>query len=413
VFNLYKRTKKIYRGIRSRGVTLYKGVKQNVYTFIHNGKKISNGVNIIGFPKGDFGIGEHLRLVTNAIKTTGINFCLNNIGNAGLHPQNNEQVSHLIIKDNPYLVNLFCFNSDQTLLYMKSTRGKIAVNKHYNIGYGYWELTKYPAEWTKQNKYLNEIWAPSRFIKKVVEKSTTLPVYYMPIPVDFENPAGYTRKHFQLPENSYLFLFTFDMSSFVTRKNPEAVIEAFTRAFPVEKNDRTALVIKISRLKHDMNQSKKVEKLRQQVAFDSRIIVLDEVYDRGSILGLLSVCDSYISLHRSEGFGLGMAEAMKMGKVVIATNYSGNEDFMNEDNSCSVRYKLIKVKLEDYCYIEEGAVWAEPDIEHAIYYMRKVYDDQCLSQKIGGAAMAYIKEHHNFRVIGENYRNRLKEILRS
>ncbi len=381
-------------------------------TWKHSDKKVTAGVNLIGFAKDNFGLAEHLRFVANAINTSTIAFCVNNFKKHRSSTPN-KALEAFIIEDNPFLINLFCINSDYILDYMASAKGGVALKKHYNIGYGYWELSKYPSEWTAQNSYLQEIWAPTTFIKEVLEASTKLPVYYMPIAVDFELPKGYARSSFQLPEEAFVFLFTFDMSSSVVRKNPQAVIDAFTQAFPMEKKDTACLVIKINRIKTDAEHSKKVEALRVQVRFDSRIIILDEVVDRPSILGLIGVCDAYISLHRSEGFGLGMAEAMKMGKVVIATNYSGNTDFMNETNSCPVNYTRIEVKKSEFVHVEEGAMWADPDVGHAAYFMRKVYDDPAFCKTIGQAAKAYIEHHHSFATIGALYQQRIAAILKA
>jgi len=374
-------------------------------------KVVKEGVNIIGFAKGDFGLAEHMRLVTHSVKTTIIKFCVNDSSLSGDHSVGNKELVDYIIDENPFRINLFCYNPNFIFHYMKdSHKGKIAVKKHYNISYGYWELSKYPKDWNEQNSYMQEIWAPSKFIKEVIEKETPLPVFYMPIPVDFVIPTGHTRTQFGLPENRFLFLFTFDLSSVIHRKNPEAVIEAFTRAFPSERKDGVALVIKINRIKSNEQQGLKVAELREQVSFDDRILLIDEVLDRSSILGLINVCDAYVSLHRSEGFGLGMAEAMKMGKVVIGTNYSGNTDFMNAENSCLVNYKLMDVKKEEYVFVEDGAQWADPDIDHAAEYMQKVYSDPALVKRLGMAAKEYMDNHRNFKVIGENYQKRLNEI---
>ncbi len=373
-------------------------------------KVVEFGVNLIGFAKGDFGIAEHLRLVTHAVKTTKINFCVNDSHESAPHTLTNNELNAYISKNNPFKINLFCYNSVSIYSYMKSVKGKIALKKHYNIGYGYWELSKYPSKWTEYNKYLNEIWAPSKFIKEVIEAGTDVPVYYMPIPVDFPTPVGYSRKQFNIPEGSFMFLFTFDMRSYTSRKNPQSVIMAFTKAFPLDKNDSVSLVIKVNRIQDNEEHNLKVDLLRQQMAFDPRILIVDENLDRSSILGLISVCDSYISLHRAEGFGLGMAEAMKMGKLVIGTNYSGNTDFMNKDNSCLVSYELVEVGKEEYPLVEDGAMWADPNIEDAVAFMKKAYQDPIFTKKIGQAAKLYIDTYHNFKVIGENYEKRINEV---
>ncbi|HSZ25260.1 MAG TPA: glycosyltransferase [Cytophagaceae bacterium] len=405
---IYILLKRIYFSINDFGETIF----LFFYSWFYRYKKVESGVNIIGFAKGDFGIAEHIRLVTHAIHSTEIEFCVNNAGKSGKHSDSNQELKPFIIRKNPFLINLFCYNADKILAYRNSYKGTVMERSHYNIGYGYWELSEYPIHWREQNKCLQELWAPSRFVKEVLERSTHLPVYYMPIPVDFIDPVGYSKRHFNLPEDCFLYLFTFDLSSFESRKNPDAVIGAFSNAFPVEKKDKVCLVLKINSIHTQPEHIKKIKELKESVQFDSRIILIDETLDRTSILGLIQTCDVYVSLHRSEGFGLGMAEAMKMGKVVIATHYSGNKDFMNEENSCPVKYSLVKVKQSDYCHVVEGAEWAEPDIAHAAYYMRKVYEDQAFSQKTGLAAKSYIEQHHSFNVIGKNYERRLSEILK-
>ena len=123
-------------------------------------KKVKKGVNIIGFARGDFGLGEHMRLTTHALVTTEIDLCVNNSGYTGVSSRNSE-LNHLIVKRNPFLINLFCYNPPQILDYIMSAKGIVAQKKHYNIGYGYWELTVYPSDWAKQTLYLNEIWAPT------------------------------------------------------------------------------------------------------------------------------------------------------------------------------------------------------------------------------------------------------------
>lgn len=378
-------------------------------------KKLLKGVNVIGFAKGDFSLSQSMRLINYTIATTDVAFCLNNSGDAGGHSETNEELVPYLIKDSPYLINLFTYNSDHTITYCKDAYAEVVeaafFKRQYNISYGYWELSEYPEAWKAQDQYLNEIWAASTFIKEVVEKYSSLPVFYMPLAVEFKMPVGYTKPQFGLPEGSLMYLFTFDLASFPTRKNPQAVIEAFSKAFPVDKNEKVSLVIKVHRIPTNKELTVKAEALKNHIAFDSRIHIIDELLDRNSILGLISVCDCYVSLHRAEGFGLGMAEAMKMGKVVIGTNYSGNTDYMNEENSCLVNYTLIPVAKKEYVYVEDGAVWAEPDAEHASSYMRKIYEDKEFVKKKGEAAKLYIDTHHSFEAVGKIYQKRLKEIL--
>ena len=120
-------------------------------------------------------------------------------------------------------------------------------------------------------------------------------------------------------------------------------------------------------------------------------------------------CDCFISLHRSEGFGFGLAKSMLLGKPVIATNYSGNTDFMNQDNSCLVNYKLIKLAKKEYIF-GKGQVWADPDIDHATGYMKRLVKDVEYRKRIAKVGQQYIRKHNNIKVIGEKYKTRFKEL---
>ena len=140
---------------------------------------------------------------------------------------------------------------------------------------------------------------------------------------------------------------------------------------------------------------------------DERVFLINEVFSREKILGLINVCDVYVSLHRAEGFGIGMAEAMKMGKAVISTNYSGNTDFTLSDNSCLVDYKLIPLKELDYIY-EKGQVWADADVEHAAYYMKKLFDDRAYYDEISSRAKIFIDKNYSSKEISKKYLSRLK-----
>ena len=166
-------------------------------------------------------------------------------------------------------------------------------------------------------------------------------------------------------------------------------------------------------------KSKIVESVAQQVldynllkgliGDDSRILLINETFTREQMLRLIGCCDVYVSLHRAEGFGLGMAEAMKMGKAVIATRYSGNMDFTGEDNACLVDCELKKVPPGSY-YKQGDSVWAEPDAGQAAGYMRRLVEDEAFRREIGTRGKAFIEEHHCFERVGRRYRERLSFI---
>ena len=167
------------------------------------------------------------------------------------------------------------------------------------------------------------------------------------------------------------------------------------------------LVIKTKLVESVRQQVRDFETLEEWVKDDPRIRFLNETYSRGRMLDLINSCDAYVSLHRAEGFGLGLAEAMKLGKAVIATNYSGNRDFTNRENACLVDYTLRKVKADDY-YLPGDSVWADADVEQAAGYMRRLFEDEAYRRRIGEKAQAYINENHSYQVVGECYRRRFE-----
>ncbi|WP_457917433.1 glycosyltransferase family 4 protein [Candidatus Lokiarchaeum ossiferum] len=362
-------------------------------------KKNEFGVNIIGYPKGDFGIGQHMRLVTQAFIRSNLQFSvINSILPGQTHTDNT--LTSFITDRGKYSINLFCMNAPQLVELRTNIKNDIHTSQ-YNIGYGYWELSIFPRSFRKQFKYLDEIWAPSKFIYNAIKKTTNKPVYYMPIPVDFSIPSQISRKTFNLPADKFLFIFSFDMSSYIDRKNPSAIIRCFIEAFDEKNSENVGLVIKCHRLKGNLDQENALNNLISQRK--NNIYIIDELLDRENMLGLINCCDVYVSLHRSEGFGLGLAEAMFMGKNVIGTNYSGNCDFMKDDNSCLVPYTLIPVEKGQYPYSDKNSVWAEPDLDVAIKYMQLLYNDVIYRKKLSKNAQEYIKKYHSFAAIAKKY----------
>jgi len=154
---------------------------------------------------------------------------------------------------------------------------------------------------------------------------------------------------------------------------------------------------------------KESQQLAELAKVDNRIILIDALFNQQEIWGIMSVCDSFISLHRSEGIGLGMAQSMLLGKPVIATNYSGNEDFTLAECSCPVDYQIIAVEKDEYPFWQ-GQRWADPNLEHAAYYMKKLVEEESYRKKIALAGQALIQNNHSPARIGGLYRSRLQEL---
>jgi glycosyltransferase involved in cell wall biosynthesis len=274
----------------------------------------------------------------------------------------------------------------------------------YHIGYWYWELEAVPPSWARQKNWLNELWAPTPFIADALRRAMPLPVYDMLPGMTMPPVIEVPRSRFGLPEDRFLFLFAFDMGSTRQRKNPEAVVAAFRRAFP--SGEPVALVLKISRGWQDALGLAEL----QSGAEPGRVIIIDDVLSPDDIYGLMNCCDAYISLHRSEGFGLTLAEVMALGKPAIATGYSGNLAFMNEDNSLLVAFEMTTIRATAKSYVR-GARWAEPSIDDAAEKMRWVvqYPDAARAMAERGRSM--VREQLSLEAAGRRMSKRLNEIL--
>jgi glycosyltransferase involved in cell wall biosynthesis len=269
----------------------------------------------------------------------------------------------------PYSTNLFCLPAFDTVSRVFMQKGAAVFEGYRNIGWWPWELSVFPKEWKPYAfDLVDEVWASSQFLYDMYKSACDKPVYLVPLAVSVKRMKAYPRKHFGLPEKKFLFLYIFDFNSSVVRKNPMAALRAFKKAF-IATDKSVGLVFKTMNIKS--NNSDWIEFI-EECQSDKRIQLITETLDRSEVLGLINACDAYISLHRSEGFGRTLAEAMLLGKHVIATNYSGNIDFMIKNRSYPVEYELIKLKSNTYQWADQDNVWAEPDLIGASKMMIKV-----------------------------------------
>ncbi|WP_102275945.1 glycosyltransferase family 4 protein [Cytobacillus massiliigabonensis] len=366
---------------------------------------MKKGVNLIGYARAEFGLGEACRLAAKALESAGVPFCIINFPYSPSR-QNDLTWKHKEVPAPLYNTNIFFINADQMYYYYKKNILKRAwFRNRYNIGYWHWELPNFPVFWNVSFNLVNEIWVPSQFTFQSISKNTYKPVVIMPHGIFVENPSNMNRKYFGLPESRFLFLNMYDTQSTSARKNPNGVIDAFKKAF--KKNDgQVGLVLKVNNSAHF---SKELAKLKYKIAEYENIRVIDNILSRQELNGLMNVMDSYVSLHRSEGFGLPIAEAMSLGKPVIATNWSGNVDFINENNACLVDFTIEKIEKNYGPYLANQE-WAEPNIFHAANYMTKLVHDRGYANRIGLNAQKTIKSDFSPISIGMKYKSRLTEL---
>jgi len=364
------------------------------------------GVNLLGYARGEFGIAENVRSYARAIEQQGHPFLIFNFDVGTASRQRDHSMERHFSDTLRYAENVFFINADQMQI-ARDVLGRAAFAGHHNIGFWVWELEKFPRDWYGAFDLVDEIWVPTEFVRNAITAATHKPVRHMPKAIEFEAPAAMDRAHFGLPGDEFVFLFSYDFNSFIARKNPEATIAAFRAAF-ADGAKGVRLLVKSTNGRHFPD---KLAALRRSVADDPRIEVRDGFLARDEMFGLQNSVDCYVSLHRSEGFGLGMAECMYLGKPVIATAYSGNLDFMDHDNSLLVDYKMVPLRDGDYPHWQ-GQQWADADVAHAARLMRQVFDDREFARRVGAAAAASIRKTNSKAVCGAAVAERLQEIDR-
>jgi glycosyltransferase involved in cell wall biosynthesis len=238
-------------------------------------------------------------------------------------------------------------------------------------------------------------------VMEALSRKSPVPVVLMPHAIAFDEPGNVERSRFGLPEKSFVFLTMYDMHSYQARKNPEGVIEAFRTAFPVPRD--VCLVIKVM---NGESCPAEAATLRERVAGLPACVLIDETLSREDIYALEATSDCFVSLHRSEGFGLGLAECMYLGKPVIGTHWSGNADCMTVENSCPVGFRLIPLE-QDHGPYARGQRWADPDLDEAAVYMRRLVSDASFRDRVGEAGRRTMRTDHAPATIGRLYRKRL------
>ncbi|WP_296696979.1 glycosyltransferase family 4 protein [Thiocapsa sp. UBA6158] len=365
---------------------------------------------LIGHPYAVLGRAEDIRTAASAFDEAAIPFALRNLyGEYGRELAGMHKEFDLMHREDSaasrYRANLLVLNADEMEMAWEHQRTTLEGGA-YNIGYWAWELSQLPDAWLPALTGLDEIWAPSRFIQQAIADKADCPVIWMPLAVEHRQTETAGRDVLGLPDDRFLFLFFFDFRSFVSRKNPMAVVRAFEQAFP-RSDESVGLVIKTNGMSECSDAYEAFKS--GDVMNDPRILWIDRVMDDREIRSLVSGCDCFVSLHRSEGFGRGLAEAMLMSKPVIATGYSGNLDFTNEENCCLVDYVLVPVEEGEYPF-GAGQLWADADVDMAAGFMRALVEDPALAREKGEAGARYIRRHHSFAAVGARYRRRLEQL---
>ena len=341
------------------------------------------GVNLYGFAFGELGIGEDLRMAVACCEAANIPYHVVNV-QAGKDLRQADTLLAGKVSDlgaaqlPPYATNVFCLPAFDMVSRIYMQKGQSVFEGYHNIGWWPWEMAVFPKAWAPYAfQLVQEVWASSEFLLNMYKRATSKPVKLMPLSVSVGRSQRFSRAHFGLPDHKYLFLFVFDFNSSTARKNPQALLQAFQQAFSPQ-DPSVGLVIKVMNVK---GLNPEWQQLLAKFKADPRVHLLSQTLDRPEALGLIQACDAYVSLHRAEGFGRTLAEAMLFGKPVVATNYSGNVDFMNPELTYPVNYNLVPVPAGAYQWVspEDGASWAEVDVAHAAQQMKKAKNESNLN----------------------------------
>lgn len=343
------------------------------------------GVNVAGYVRAELGVGEAARLMVSTLKAGGIPYSVVPFDRTSNRQEIEFDDYGTEKADHP--VNLICVNADHLSQFARLV-GPEFFRERYSIGFWFWEVEDFPETMHLAAELVDEIWVPSRHAERAIGRAVETPVFCCPLPVLPVEPPSLTRPELGLPEG-FLFLFTFDFNSVLERKNPLGLIDAFDRAFA--PGEGPTLVLKA--INGDLHQGRR-ELLRRAAAGRPDIVLIERYFSATAQRALTNLCDATVSLHRSEGFGLTMAEAMLFGKPVIATAYSGNLEFMDDDNSYLVPYELTEIPAGCDPY-PAGTRWADPDLDVAAQLMRRVYERPDEAAERGRRAARDIRTLHS------------------
>jgi glycosyltransferase involved in cell wall biosynthesis len=248
----------------------------------------------------------------------------------------------------------------------------------------------------------------AKYFKKIAPKGMKIMVLPYPVDVDLTKltPKKEVRQKYGIKPSDFVFFFNFSYSSSYFRKNPEGTLDAFALAFPKHEKDVKLVIKTIGYDKHP-NLVARLQKKITEHGLEENVILIDEKLTDNETYSLINICDVYISLHRGEGFGLGMMEAMAIKKPVIATNYGGNTEFTKRDTALLVDYTMVVPKeldLDAYKYVRK---WPEPNIQTAAKHMHKLYDDKKLCHTIGNNGAKYIAKNFN----SDKFNQAIKKML--
>ena len=359
------------------------------------------GVNVVGFFTSELGVGEVARQLIAGLDARQIP-ALPIQGQLAPPSRQGVSFSYARIDDAAYPINLICINGDGIPVFTREAGRSFFAGRH-TIAVWWWEVGSPPASWTGAYDSVDEVWVASDYVYDAIAPTSPVPVVKITLPLLAPEVATRTRSQLGLPEG-FLFLYVHDYHSVFARKHPIGLIDAFCKAFPPGSGAK--LVLK------SINAATRIdehERTMHAVAQHPDIALIDGYVSAAEKNAMIAQADCYVSLHRSEGFGLTLAEAMLMGKPVIATRFGGNLEYMDDENAYLVGYQPVAVGEGVYPYPPDG-IWADPDLDQAAALMRRVFSERAEAEACGRRAQAHMLKRHSPDVAGSVIERRLRLI---
>jgi len=361
------------------------------------------GVNVVGYLSDERGVGEAARQLLTALRSSEIPVAEVDA------PADAKKIAGALgglgYEDYPYDFNLLCVNADMLPLVAKGLGPRFFEGRH-SAGIWFWEVSHFPEEQRHAFDNVNEVWVASEHVAEALRPLSPKPVQTFRVPIVPGEPAEATRAELGMPEG-FCFLYLFDYRSVFKRKNPLGLVEAFRRAF--EPGEGPSLVIKS--IGGDRFQAER-RALAAAVADRPELQLIEDMVSKGMKDAMIASCDCYVSLHRSEGLGLTMGEAMYFGKPVIATAYSGNLDFMTAENSYLVPHTMVEIGPDAAPYPADKE-WAEPDLDRAAELMQQVFRNPQEAAQRGAQAAEDIRRTHSPEAAAETIKLRIANAKRA
>lgn len=386
-----------FEGRAASGQSMFRGRKASADAV----QRRPFGINVFGGFAALSGLGTVARATVQALITAGIPVELWNYDFRGgyLHIAEFDR-----LRKPSYRINLLLANAD-SLVALFAAFPDGFFDGAYNIGLWQWELPAFRADWFSAFGAVDEVWTNSRFQHDAFDVVAPVPVTVIHTPVLPQvAPGRLQRRAFGIPDEAFAFLCSFDVGSTIVRKNPMAAIDGFLQAFGDAPD--VVLVVKFHSVRHEPWF---VAALSERVKAHSNVVLISYELSSGDMADLRAACDCLVSAHRSEGFGLNVAEFMSLGKPVVATGYSGNCDFLTAETGFPVAYRLTELATQTGPY-QAGNIWAEPDLSDLVTQLRLVRDQPAEVARRGAAAIRRMSESFSHATVGQAMIGRLREI---